>query len=200
MIQKRIMSEIVPRFFVQALLLVGGMSFILGCASSPMTLDEDDYAFDRLSGDPFDASRLAGKIVILDFWATWCSPCQETMPDVQALHERYADDDRVVVLSVNIASPDDVETPNRVVTYWAKQEYTVPMAYDRAGMSASVYDVDVIPTLLVVDASGQVRERIVGASAAVEKRVPKILDRLKAEPAPTEAPVTEDGASSESPT
>lgn len=195
------MLESMPKIaclrFIQTILLVGGMSLLLGCAGGPMMLSEDDLAFDTLSGDPVDTGRLTGKIVILDFWATWCGPCKETMPDVQALHERYANDDRVEVLSVNVASPEDVETPNRVVQYWAREGYTVPMAYDRAGMSKSVYDIRIIPTLLVVDPSGQVQERIVGASVSVEKRVPKIVDRLKAQPS-TETSATKDVSSSAS--
>jgi peroxiredoxin len=99
------------------------------------------------------------KVVVLDFWATWCPPCRAACPAVQALHERFAGNDGVVVLGIHC---DDEGDP---AAYMAGHGLTFPVIVDgRAAVKA--YVVKRIPTFVVIDRSGTIVYRQTGFGAA----------------------------------
>ena len=65
-----------------------------------------DFTLHTLSGDTFSLSQLKGKKVILNFWATWCPPCKEEMPQLQDYYKTYAEEDNVEVVGVNFTYRD----------------------------------------------------------------------------------------------
>lgn len=126
---------------------------------------------DRLVGKPAPAFELAdldgksvslqslqGKVVVLDFWATWCGPCRVIMPDLNALAKEHEADD-VVVLAVNVA--EEVET---VRTFLQEQKLSLRAVLDKDRSVSRKYQVTGIPQTVVIGRDGNVSHVHVGAS------------------------------------
>ena len=92
------------------------------------------------------------KIVLLDYWATWCKPCVETMPELQKLSQKYADKD-VVILGVSI----DDQGAKVVKPFVTKRKFTYPMALDTGKEQAwKEFKVRGVPALFLIDKEGQI--------------------------------------------
>jgi thiol-disulfide isomerase/thioredoxin len=98
---------------------------------------------------------LEGKVLVLDFWATWCAPCREASPWVQKLHEQFAGNDDVVVLGVHYDGAGDPDA------YMAEHGYTYPNIPDGSSV-VEAYGIRGIPTILVIDRRGIVVHKQVG--------------------------------------
>lgn len=116
---------------------------------------------DTLSGQPFDLAAQKGRVVVLDFWATWCPPCRKSLPVLEKLHQRYAADDRVIIASVNT---DAGANRARALQKWmAKRKFTFPVLLETENKALSTtYRVQSIPTMVVVGTDGVVRHVQVG--------------------------------------
>lgn len=106
-----------------------------------------DFTLPDLNGNPVSLSELRGKPVIINFWASWCPPCREEMPEMQTFHEMHHG--RVTVLGVNLA-----ETPEKVTGFLDEYGYKWPMVLDRGGDIRELYRVRVIPTTYFLDGKG----------------------------------------------
>lgn len=106
-----------------------------------------DFTLPGLDGRMVTLSALHGQVVVLDFWASWCWPCQESLPALQALHDRYADQG-VVVLAIN--EEEDRET----VEAFLGGRYTFTVLLDEDGSVGTAYGVWGIPHTVVVDRQG----------------------------------------------
>ncbi len=104
-----------------------------------------------LQGRKVSLASLRGKVVVLDFWATWCGPCRIEMPRVEKLH-RELKSKGVVVLGVNVT-----EDARLVKRFLAKNPYTFPILLDTQGDAASKYNASAIPTLVVVGKDGTIQ-------------------------------------------
>jgi thiol-disulfide isomerase/thioredoxin len=132
------------------------------------------FAFTTLDGKPASVESLKGRVVLLDFWATWCAPCRKSMPELQALHERYATKG-LTVLGVSI----DEKADAKVRKYVAAQKFSYPMAIDAAKDPAwKSYRVKAVPAAFLLDANGQVVAQWTGRSpvaSEVEAKVKELL-------------------------
>ena len=130
-----------------------------------------DFELETLDGDMFRLSDCLGKVVFLNIWATWCPPCVEEMPDIQALYENYSDD--LVVIGVSVD-----ETPEEVRDFIAENGYTYTFAMDTVyQVSGLLYPTYYIPNSIFIDPKGIVVSMDVGASdyATMEARLLSIL-------------------------
>jgi thiol-disulfide isomerase/thioredoxin len=112
-----------------------------------------------------------GKVVLMDFWATWCGPCVKLAPTMQALHAKYAKKG-VVVIGANVSSKTDSKAT--VADYAKKHGYTYNFGYNCDALSASLKVVG-IPTVLVINKQGKITKVLVGnqpdAKAELEKAI-----------------------------
>ena len=106
------------------------------------------------------SSDLRGKVVVLDFWATWCGPCLKQFPELQQLYDKFAQDPRVVFLAVNTSWGK--ETPEKARQFIESNGYTFPVAFDTGGQVAAKFGVRSIPHTVVIDTQGVIRLRHVG--------------------------------------
>ncbi len=107
-----------------------------------------------LEGNDFSSETLAGRVVLLDFWATWCPPCVADFPRLSDLHERL-EDRGLTVVSVSI--DEGKNTAKKVARMVRKRKATHPVYVDAGASSAwSAYRVAVVPTQFLIDTNGQI--------------------------------------------
>ena len=114
------------------------------------------FSLKDLDGTPIDSSRLAGKVVLLNFWATWCPPCRAEIPDLIALQEKYRDQIQIIGVSEDDAPPDTV----RQFVAEHKMNYTVAMTTPE--MERAFPGIDALPTSFLIDREGRVARKHVG--------------------------------------
>lgn len=126
-----------------------------------------------LAADTVASDSLAGRLVYVDFWASWCVPCRRSFPFMQKLEERFGARGLAVV-AINL--DQDRGAANK---FLAAYPSTFHVAFDPAGVSARAFGVDGMPTSLLVGRDGKVLERHVGfepkAAHALEERIEKEL-------------------------
>ena len=105
----------------------------------------------------FDSSQLKGKVVILDFWATWCPPCRMEIPHFQALHEKY-EDKGLAVVGVSL----DSEGAYVVKPFMENNKVTYTMLLAGQQIANKFGGIRAIPTTFVVDRSGKIVKKYVG--------------------------------------
>ena len=153
-------------FFLVLILLIatahGGCSF-----QSSLSGAAPDFTLDSLDGDAITLSDLEGQVVVLDFWATWCRPCVRSMPHLQELYERYAEQE-VVVLAINVAQERD-----EVAEFIAETGYTFTVLLDSDSGVTDDYRVQGIPHTVVVDREGEVHS--VFGIGDVEDMLPQLM-------------------------
>jgi len=115
-----------------------------------------DFSTTLLDGTPVSLSDYRGKVVLVNFWATWCAPCRIEMPEFQRIFsDREADD--FVVLAVNL-----METPEQIQAYADELGLTFPIALDPNGDHNLLFNVIAYPTTYVLDAEGIIRIKHAG--------------------------------------
>jgi thiol-disulfide isomerase/thioredoxin len=130
-----------------------------------------DFTLEELGGKNVTLSDMKGKVVLLEFWATWCPPCRASIPGIERLHEKYKDKG-VVVLAVSM----DDGGWDAVQSFVKEQgiKYTVLKGNDDVAVK---YQVRSIPMLLVVDKEGKITRRYLGfgSDEDVESEIKAIL-------------------------
>ena len=136
-----------------------------GGATPPLSLRD-------LDGREHKLEDYKGKVVMLNFWATWCDPCREEMPAMQRLQEKLAG--KLVVLAVDYG-----EGPPRIKDFLKKVPVRFTVLLDRDTSAATAWKVKVLPTTLVIDPQQKIRFVAVGDvgwdSQAVEEQMRNLL-------------------------
>lgn len=118
-----------------------------------------DFTATLADGTEFTLSEQQGKVVLLNFWATWCGPCVREMPAFEKLQEDYGDN--VAILAVNC-----MEDADTVAAFIEENSYTFPIAIDERGAVSAKYPTQGIPYTLVIDGDGIVQNIYMGAADA----------------------------------
>ncbi len=129
-------SEIAPDFHAKIVANVAGVGPLANGANA--------------DSGTLDLSALKGRPVILDFWATWCGPCQAEAPVLNTLAQRYKDRGLAVV-GVNTSDEDGL-----AAIFARKKNLSFPMVFDQGNTIARAYSVTSLPTLVVISKEGRV--------------------------------------------
>ncbi len=116
-----------------------------------------DFQLDMLDGTKFVLAENRANVLVLDFWASWCGPCRQAMPQVDKVAREFADQG-VKLVAVNLA-----ETPDQVRAALAQLQLDMPVALDRQGRVAEQYGASAIPQTVIISRDGVVQRLFVGA-------------------------------------
>jgi len=120
-------------------------------------MDVAPFTVTDLDGKTISFADLKGKVVLVNFWATWCPPCRAEIPDLVKLQEKYRD--KLVILGV---SEDEDASPQEVKAFGAEQKMNYPIVMLTPELSKIFKGVAALPTTFVIDPEGRIRQRHVG--------------------------------------
>jgi thiol-disulfide isomerase/thioredoxin len=137
------------------------------------------WQLNDLGGKPVKLADFAGKVVVMDFWGTWCPPCREELPKFQELYVKYKDNPGVAFLSMNWERPGEPAARIKLVTdFMAANNYTFPVVLDHDRVAIEAYKIPGFPTVFMIDGTGTIRYRNVGYDHGVEQILEAQLQSL----------------------
>lgn len=116
-----------------------------------------NFSLASLDGKRVDLKNLKGKVVFLNFWATWCGPCKEEMPSMEALHQRFKEKN-FILLTISV----DYAGVNPVREFIGKQRYSFPVLIDQKGETLDLFEVKGVPMTFIIDKKGRMRGKASG--------------------------------------
>ncbi len=131
----------------------------------------NDFDFTDLTGSTVNSDQWRGKIVLLDFWATWCGPCKKSLPHLKKLQADFAEN----LLVVGVTT-EKIET---VKEFFKDDPSPYPILLDQEGKAVEKYEVANWPTLFILDANGKILDHFVGyqEESVIRKAIEKALDK-----------------------
>ena len=126
-----------------------------------------------MDGKPVSIADLKGKVVILDFWATWCGPCKMSLPHLDKLYQAEKGND------VHVFAVDEQEDQKDVSQFVQQTKLGVPVLLDRDGKVGEAYGVEGIPQTVVIGKDGKVKKVFVGFSPQLPEQLAKVVEVAK---------------------
>jgi len=133
-----------------------------------------DFSVQLLTGETFTLSEHRGTVVVLDFWATWCGPCVEKMPAIQALSEQY--EGRVIFVGMNVG-----EYLGRVQDFIAERGITYPIGLDEnSDIHRDLYPSPGVPYTVIINGDGMITDTFLGSDETMHELIEvAILEALR---------------------
>jgi len=121
-----------------------------------------DFTLVDQYGNEHTLSDYKGKVVFLNFWATWCPPCRKEMPDIEAMYQEYNQNQEDVIF-LGVANPKSEKNPNTrevekegVIEFLEENNLTFPVVFDETGEIFSQYGITALPTTFMIDKNGNI--------------------------------------------
>jgi cytochrome c biogenesis protein CcmG/thiol:disulfide interchange protein DsbE len=145
---------------VAILALAFGLVWIQGSKYEPLTVGKiaPEFELPDLVDKSVRLSDFRGKVVFLNFWATWCKPCREEMPSMEILYKNF-ERDGLVVLAISI---DRVTTKKDIPPFVKSLNLTFPILIDSWGQTDKRYKLMGVPETYIIDQQGVLREKVIG--------------------------------------
>lgn len=137
-----------------------------------------DFQFTDLDGKVWDRAALAGRIAVFDFWATWCEPCIESLPNLDRIYRQFRDDPRVAFFAVSVDQSDVSDEALR--QRFAELGVEIPIVRDNAQHANERFLVEGIPNLFVLGPDGRVQDNEVGFNPRLADELPGRIKKLAA--------------------
>jgi cytochrome c biogenesis protein CcmG, thiol:disulfide interchange protein DsbE len=140
--------------------LAFGVVWLQSSKYEPLTVGKPapDFDLPDLDDNQIRLSDFRGKVVFLNFWATWCKPCREEMPSMEVLYKNF-EGDGLVVLAVSI---DRVTTKQDIPPFVKSLNLTFPVLIDSWGQTDKRYKLMGVPETYIIDRHGVLREKVIG--------------------------------------
>ena len=133
-----------------------------------------DFELQNLDEENIKLSDYRGKVVLLNFWATWCPPCRREMPSMERLYQQIGDE------KFSVIAVDQMESVDEVFTFTGQLELapTFEILFDTTSQVSQDYAVRGLPTTYLLDKQGKIRYRAVGGREFDHPEVIKIIKKL----------------------
>jgi thiol-disulfide isomerase/thioredoxin len=116
-----------------------------------------DFTLETLDGKTVTLSQFKGKKVFINFWASWCPPCRDEMPEIEQFSNQNSD---IVVLAVNLRNTE--KSDQAVHNYINENEYTFPVLLDQKGEVGNNYKILTLPTSYFINTNGVIQYKFIG--------------------------------------
>ncbi len=145
---------------LMVLVVVFGVVWLQSSKYEPLTVGKvaPDFELPDLNDGSVRLSDFRGKVVFLNFWATWCQPCREEMPSMEILYENFKQDG-LVILAVSI---DRVTTKKDIPPFVKSMNLTLPILVDSWGQTDKRYKLMGVPETYIIDQQGILQEKVIG--------------------------------------
>ncbi len=130
-----------------------------------------EFQLTDLGGSKVSLSQFRGKIVLLDFWATWCQPCRESMPEMENLQKKYSS--QLTLLAINVS-----EAPDEVRSFLQRERIHSRVLLDQDGAVSNAYRIMAIPMQVLIDRDGVIRNVNMGGGFGLGRRLGAQIDKL----------------------
>ena len=145
---------------------------VAGTESALVGKPAPDFELELLEGKKFHLAESKGKVVVLDFWATWCGPCLQAMPQVEKVTDEFRDQG-VQLIAVNLQ-----ETPEQITAMLERHKLDLTVALDRDGVVAEKYAANAIPQTVIIDRDGKIARLFVGGGPHLGDQLREALKGL----------------------
>jgi cytochrome c biogenesis protein CcmG/thiol:disulfide interchange protein DsbE len=129
----------------------------VGAKQTKVKKTAPNFCLKDLNGQKVELKNFKGKVIFLNFWATWCGPCKEEMSSMESLWQWFKGKE-FVLLSISV----DYEGVKPVKEYIERQRYTFRVLIDPQCQTLDLYEVKAIPTTLIIDKKGQIVAMAIG--------------------------------------
>ena len=137
-----------------------------------------DFTLKDLNGNEVTLSKKRGKIILLNFWATWCPPCRKEMPSMELLHKKFGGKDFEI-----IAVATDSKGEKLVRPFVEENNLTFPILIDEKGDVSDLYQIHALPVTYLIGRDGLVIDKITGAAEWFSSKSQDYFEQLIAESA-----------------
>lgn len=137
-----------------------------------------DFSLVDLAGNTVRLSDYRGKVVVVDFWATWCGPCKASFPAVQKVVDRYSSDDNVKFLFIDTRETAADKRQN-AINFLEETKYTFHVLLDNDSKVNESFRVTGIPTKFVIDGKGKIRFNVVGVSGTTDEMIQELVSMIE---------------------
>jgi cytochrome c biogenesis protein CcmG/thiol:disulfide interchange protein DsbE len=153
-----------------------GYALFLSNQTQPTTGPAPEFTLTTFAGDEFDLEAARGDVIVLNFWGSWCAPCRDEAPELQAIHEQYAD------RGVQVIGVTYLDKPEDSLAFIDELGLTYTNAPDPRSQVADAYHIQGAPETFVIDQSGNVADGgFFMGPVTVESLTPLLDDLLLAE-------------------
>jgi len=138
------------------------------------SMDAPGFSLKDMDENRHSLGDYRGKVILLNFWATWCPPCRREMPSMERLYQKFKDE-AFIVLAIN-----QWEDPDHVFAYIGQlnTDPTFPILFDRESEVSAAYGVKGLPTTYLLDKEGRIRYRAIGGREFDHPEVEEIIGNL----------------------
>lgn len=136
--------------------------------------DNLHFEMKDLNGNIVSLADLKGKVVFLNFWATWCPPCIAEMPSIQILHDKFKNDDEVLILTLEVDGKLD-----KIQKFIKRKKLSVPVYVPNSSIPAELFE-GTLPTTIILDKQGNIAHTTMGMADYSGQDIVDFLNEIKA--------------------
>ena len=148
------------------------IAFVVPANASDISGKAPDFTLKSSSGKNLRLSDYRGNVVLLNFWASWCGPCRQEMPLLEAMYKKYKKLG-FVILGVNVE-----QDSSKANAYLSDVSVSFPILYDNNNTASKLYNVSAMPTTVIIDRNGNMRYLHKGYKPGYEKDYKKQVKAL----------------------